>query len=35
MRVAIFREYCQRRGWTVFAEYVDEGIAVRKIPGQS
>jgi DNA invertase Pin-like site-specific DNA recombinase len=30
MQTRELREYCGRRGWTVFAEYVDEGISGTK-----
>jgi DNA invertase Pin-like site-specific DNA recombinase len=30
MQTRELREYCERRGWAVFAEYVDEGISGTK-----
>src|SRR3974377_809524 len=27
MQLAELRTYCERRGWTVFAEYVDAGVS--------
>ena len=30
MQLRELREYCQRRGWTIVAEYVDVGISGAK-----
>ena len=30
MQLAELREYCARRGWTIFAEYVDRGVSGSK-----
>jgi len=31
MQVAELREYAERRGWTIFGEYIDDGISGTKV----
>jgi hypothetical protein len=32
MQLRELREYCERRGWTITAEYVDVGVSGRILP---